>query len=103
MNVALDSSMIPNEPVHGPNGSPLTDPPEPVSLGARRDTVVPISLDEQVRAFEAHLITWALTACGGNKSKAARLLNIKRSTLGDRIRRCGLDGTTGIVRFEERR
>jgi DNA-binding NtrC family response regulator len=26
----------------------------------------------------------------GNKSKAAELLSIKRSTLGDRIARCGL-------------
>ena len=103
MNVAVVSSMIPIEPAHGPNGSPLTDQPEPVLLDARRDKVVPISLDDQVRAFEARLITWALTACGGNKSKAARLLNIKRSTLGDRIRRCGLDGTSGIVSFEERR
>jgi DNA-binding NtrC family response regulator len=103
MNVAVVSSMIPNEPAHGANGSPLSDPPEPLSLDARRDKVVPISLDEQVRAFEARLITWALTACGGNKSKAARLLNIKRSTLGDRIHRCGLDGTTGSVSIEERR
>jgi DNA-binding NtrC family response regulator len=103
MNVAVVSNMIPNEPALGPNGSPLTDPPEPVSLDARRDKVVPISLDEQLRAFEARLITWALTACGGNKSKAARLLNIKRSTLGDRIHRCGLDGTTGSVSLEERR
>jgi len=103
MNVAVVSSMIPNEPSHGPYGSPLTEQPESVLLDARRDKVVPISLDDQVRAFEARLITWALTACGGNKSKAARLLNIKRSTLGDRIRRCGLDGTTGVVSFEERR
>jgi hypothetical protein len=27
----------------------------------------------------------------GNKSRAAELLQIKRSTLGDRINRCGLD------------
>ena len=32
----------------------------------------------------------ALEVSGGNKSKAAALLRIKRSTLGDRINRCGL-------------
>jgi DNA-binding NtrC family response regulator len=52
--------------------------------------VSPISLDDRVREFEAGLISWALTVARGNKSKAARLLKIKRSTLGDRINRCGL-------------
>ena len=68
-----------------------------------RDELVPISLDERLRVFEASLITWALTTCRGNKSSAARLLQVKRSTLGDRIRRCGLDLTTGDGRAEERR
>jgi len=61
--------------------------------------VTPISLDERVREFEAGLISWALTVARGNKSKAARLLKVKRSTLGDRINRCGLGqsqtGTNG--------
>ena len=39
----------------------------------------------------ASLIRWALRATHGNKSRAAALLQIKRSTLGDRIVRCGLD------------
>jgi len=50
----------------------------------------PTSLDERLRAVEASLIRWALKSSGGNKSKAAELLRIKRSTLGDRIVRCGL-------------
>ena len=50
----------------------------------------PISLDERLRRVEASLIGWALKTTNGNKSKAARLLQIKRSTLGDRINRCGL-------------
>jgi hypothetical protein len=37
---------------------------------------------------EAGLIAWALNASDGNKSRAADLLQIKRSTLGDRINRC---------------
>ena len=50
----------------------------------------PISLDDRVRDFEASLIRWALRVTHGNKSRAAALLQIKRSTLGDRIVRCGL-------------
>jgi len=50
----------------------------------------PISLDDRLRDLEFNLIGWALRTTGGNKSKAAALLNIKRSTLGDRIARCGL-------------
>jgi two-component system, NtrC family, response regulator len=49
-----------------------------------------ISLDDRLREVESNLITWALKASDGNKSKAAELLSIKRSTLGDRITRCGL-------------
>jgi len=51
---------------------------------------VPISLDDRLKEVEANLITWALQASAGNKSKAAELLHVKRSTLGDRIARCGL-------------
>ena len=50
-----------------------------------------LSLDDRLREYEASLIRWALDATHGNKSKAAAMLNVKRSTLGDRIRRCGLD------------
>jgi transcriptional regulator with GAF, ATPase, and Fis domain len=59
---------------------PLPEPSEPSS----------ISLDDRLREVEANLIGWALKVSAGNKSKAAELLNIKRSTLGDRITRCGL-------------
>jgi DNA-binding NtrC family response regulator len=50
-----------------------------------------ISLDARLQEVETHLIGWALAASHGNKSRAAELLRIKRSTLGDRIRRLGLD------------
>jgi transcriptional regulator with PAS, ATPase and Fis domain len=49
-----------------------------------------VSLDDRLRDVEANLITWALKVSGGNKSKAAELLNIKRSTLGDRIKKLDL-------------
>jgi transcriptional regulator with GAF, ATPase, and Fis domain len=49
-----------------------------------------ISLDDRLREVETSLINWALKVSKSNKSRAAELLNIKRSTLGDRIARCGL-------------
>jgi DNA-binding NtrC family response regulator len=50
----------------------------------------PIALDARLREIESNLITWALKVSNGNKSRAAELLHIKRSTLGDRIARCGI-------------
>jgi two-component system, NtrC family, response regulator len=49
-----------------------------------------ISLDDRLKEVESNLISWALKVSDGNKSKAAELLSIKRSTLGDRIARCGI-------------
>ena len=66
------------------------------AAGARRPRRqdAPISLDDRIRELEANLIGWALKVSHGNKSRAAELLQIKRSTLGDRIERCGLSGRT---------
>lgn len=50
------------------------------------------SLDDRLREVESNLIGWALRVSDGNRSQAARLLKIKRSTLGDRINRCRLSG-----------
>ena len=52
------------------------------------------SLDDRLRDVESNLITWALKVSDGNKSRAAELLSIKRSTLGDRTR-CGLPEPAG--------
>jgi DNA-binding NtrC family response regulator len=49
-----------------------------------------VSLDDRIREVETNLIEWALKATDGNKSKAAALLKVKRSTLGDRIKKLGL-------------
>jgi DNA-binding NtrC family response regulator len=68
--------------------------PETVQM-ERVQQAGPISLDERLRRVEASLIGWALKMSDGNKSKAARLLQIKRSTLGDRINRCGLGPQAG--------
>ena len=66
-------------------GEPLAPTVVPIS------STMPISLDGRLRDLETSLITWALQASQGNKSRAAELLQIKRSTLGDRIKHCGLD------------
>jgi transcriptional regulator with GAF, ATPase, and Fis domain len=63
-----------------PAAADLTSPPDASS----------ISLDDRLREVESNLISWALKVSDGNKSRAAELLSIKRSTLGDRIARCGL-------------
>jgi Nif-specific regulatory protein len=68
------------------DGTPFAPPAEAAADQQPR----PISLDERLKEVESNLIGWALKVSDGNKSKAAELLNIKRSTLGDRIARCGL-------------
>ena len=69
-------------------GSQPIDPALPAAALPERP--VPIALDDRIRELESNLITWALKVSHGNKSRAAELLQIKRSTLGDRIARCGL-------------
>jgi DNA-binding NtrC family response regulator len=74
---------------------PVASPPakaalEPAPAPAILSGDAPISLDDRMRELEASLIGWALSVSHGNKSRAAELLQIKRSTLGDRINRCGL-------------
>jgi two-component system, NtrC family, response regulator len=63
----------------------------PVPLPSQPQEAAPVALDDRLRELESNLITWALKVSNGNKSRAAELLKIKRSTLGDRIARCGLD------------
>ena len=73
-------------PVAAPGDGAAPSPPVTTS---RPDA--PISLDDRLREVEANLIAWALKMSNGNKSRAAEMLQIKRSTLGDRIKHCGLD------------
>jgi len=70
-------------------GAHPADAVMPISVTPQQNT--PVALDDRLRELESSLITWALKVSHGNKSKAAELLQIKRSTLGDRITRCGLD------------
>jgi len=72
--------------------APVTAPPQEAA---------PVSLDDRIRDLEANLIGWALKVSNGNKSRAAELLQIKRSTLGDRINRCGLGRADTIGAHED--
>jgi DNA-binding NtrC family response regulator len=65
-------------------------PAMPAPMQAQVGHPRPISLDDRLRDVEAGLIRWALDASDGNKTRAAALLGIKRSTLGDRMARAGL-------------
>jgi len=75
---------------HRPDGR--ADPPLGELPPAAAEPLVAsgTSLDQRLRAVETQLITWALRKTGGNKSKAATVLNVRRSTLGDRIKKLGL-------------
>lgn len=64
---------------HPPGDAAVTLPPS-------------MSLDDRLMQIESGLIAWALGLTDGNKSKAAEILKIRRSTLGDRINRCRLSG-----------
>jgi transcriptional regulator with GAF, ATPase, and Fis domain len=60
-------------------------PPPPVAEAAGS-----MSLYDRIHQVEVASIVWALKASRGNKSRAAALLNVKRSTLGDRIKKLDL-------------
>jgi transcriptional regulator with PAS, ATPase and Fis domain len=49
------------------------------------------SLDQRLQQAEAQMIAAALRSARGNKSRAAALLKIKRSTLGDRIKKLRIE------------
>jgi transcriptional regulator with GAF, ATPase, and Fis domain len=85
-SLLFQTSQVPR-PVEGETERPVQTKIQPVEF---TPAVTSISLDDRLREVEANLITWALGVTTGNKSKAAELLKIKRSTLGDRIQRCGL-------------
>jgi transcriptional regulator with GAF, ATPase, and Fis domain len=72
-----------------------------VRLSPDAEPAAGVSLDDRIREVESNLISWALKASAGNKSKAATLLKVKRSTLGDRINKLGLGhleaSSTGVA------
>ena len=79
-------------------GTPASDDPERETLlqAGPAEMYAAVSLDDRLHEVESNLISWALKVSGGNKSKAAELLRIKRSTLGDRIARCGIGASAPL-------
>jgi transcriptional regulator with GAF, ATPase, and Fis domain len=63
------------------------------ALRKAKNSVVPakISLIEEVQRFEIELIRCALLRTGGKQRQAARLLNVKVTTLNAKIKRYGID------------
>ncbi|MCX7982173.1 MAG: sigma-54 dependent transcriptional regulator [Syntrophales bacterium] len=58
-----------------------------------RELLIAGSYQEMVNMFERRILQAALEKTGGIKSKAARLLKIKRTTLTEKIKKLGLDGS----------
>jgi DNA-binding NtrC family response regulator len=75
---------------------PIDPEPAPTFEVSADEEVSPVSLDERLRELEGSLISWALRMTSGNKLRAAKLLKIKRSTLADRIKRCGLTVSASV-------
>ena len=49
-----------------------------------------VNFDDEVRRFETDLIRWALIHTGGHQRRAARLLDMKTTTLNAKIKRYGI-------------
>lgn len=63
------------------------------ALRKGKTAVIPskINLIEEVQRFEKELIRCALVRTGGKQRQAARLLNVKNSTLNMKIKRYGIN------------
>jgi transcriptional regulator with GAF, ATPase, and Fis domain len=85
----------PMEPIAPVAAAPVAHKAASTAMPAEH--AMPIALDDRVRELESNLISWALRVSKGNKSKAAELLQVKRSTLGDRIARCGLESAAAAA------
>ena len=85
----------PLEPI-APVAAPRQGAAANAAMAPAAEHATPIGLDNRIRELESNLISWALKVSKGNKSKAAELLQVKRSTLGDRIARCGLDHAAAV-------
>lgn len=49
-----------------------------------------LDFEEEVHRFETDLIRWALLHTGGHQRRAARMLNLKVTTLNAKIKRYGI-------------
>lgn len=65
----------------------LLDEVKTLNLGKPVDLQDGINFDEEVARFEIYLIERALEKTGGSQIRAARLLNLKHTTLNAKIKR----------------
>ncbi len=72
----------------GASDSPADMPPVDLGEGG-------IDFNDLVGRFEEQLIRQALSATSGNKKAAARLLNLKRTTLTEKIKKRNIDSGVG--------
>jgi len=79
--ITLES--LPNEITMKSSGQKLTEPSGDMSFSAAKE--------KAVNEFEFNIIDQALKSAGGNVSKAARLLKMKRQFLQQKIKKLGLD------------
>jgi DNA-binding NtrC family response regulator len=56
-----------------------------------------VDFADEVRRFETDLIRWALMRTGGHQRRAARMLNLKVTTLNAKIKRYGIRPHAGNV------
>ena len=72
-----------------PSKITMQDPPFAPSL--ERELLIAGSYQEMVNMFERRILQAALEKTGGVKSRAAKLLKIKRTTLTEKIKKLGLE------------
>lgn len=74
------------------------------SLRKGKNSAMPakINLIEEVQRFEKELIRCALVRTGGKQRQAARLLNVKVTTLNAKIKRYGIN-PTGLYQETDQR
>lgn len=61
-------------------------------LMMKKEDLLPLDLKNQVEAFEKHLIMKVLALNGSNKAKAARILDIGRTTLFEKMKKYNIEG-----------
>jgi DNA-binding NtrC family response regulator len=71
--------------------APLQAPPADAPEGARRLLDEGVNFDAVVSEVERDLLSQALAKAGGNKMRAAQLLNMKRTTFIEKLKRLQID------------
>ncbi len=68
----------------------LTPSPGGIPVGEWRGDRSRLDFAKLVQSYEKELLLWALKKAGGNRSKASKILQLKRTTLQDKLKKYGL-------------